>query len=237
MTQNIIKKIYMENFLLKKNKILIVAAHPDDEVLGCGGTLNQIKNNNIIKIIFLTNGVSARSKNNKLIAKRKKECMKVMKFLNVKKTSFYNLPDNQLDKIPLLKIVKIIEKEIKKFNPSIIFTHTENCLNIDHVTIFNSVITACRPIKKNNVKAVISFEVPSSTNWKVSQKKKFNPNFYFDIKNNINDKIKCLEIYKSELKKYPHSRSSKGLKIFAQYRGLESGLKFAEAFEIKRIIL
>jgi len=225
----------MEKLLLKKNKILIVAAHPDDEILGCGGTIDKIKKNNQIKAIFLTNGVSSRSINKSKILRRKNECLALFKYLKIEKPSFYNFPDNQLDKIPILKIVKIIEKEIKKFNPDIIFTHTENCLNNDHKITFQAVVTASRPIKKNNIKKIISFEVPSSTEWKIS-KKKFNPNLYIDIEKNIKEKIKCLKFYNSEIKKYPHSRSEQGIKIFSQYRGLEAGLKFAEAFEIKRLI-
>jgi LmbE family N-acetylglucosaminyl deacetylase len=226
----------MENFLLKKNKILIVSAHPDDEILGCGGAINQIKNTNKIKIIFLTNGVSARLKNKKAINLRKKETLKLFRYLKLEKPTFYNMPDNQLDKVPLLKIIKIIEKEIDKFNPDIVFTHTENCLNIDHVTTYNAVVTACRPVKKKRIKALIAYEVPSSTEWKIS-KKKFIPNFYLNIEKNINDKIRYLKYYKSELKKYPHSRSVKGVKIYAQFRGMEAGLKFAEAYEIKKLIL
>lgn len=225
----------MENFVLKKDKILIVSAHPDDEILGCGGTISKIKNTNKIKIIFLTNGVSARSESKKRINLRKKETLALFNYLNLEKPTFYNMPDNQLDKIPILKIIKTIEKEIDKFKPDIVFTHTENCLNIDHVTTYNAVVTACRPVKKRKIKALITYEVPSSTEWKIS-KKKFIPNFYLNIENNINDKIQYLKYYKSELKKYPHSRSTKGVKIYAQFRGMEAGLKFAEAYEIKKLV-
>lgn len=227
----------MENFLLKKNKILIVAAHPDDEILGCGGTISKIKNSSSIKLVFLTNGVDARKKSKKNSNIRIQETLKLIKYLKIEKPSFFNFPDNQLDKVPMLKIIKKIEKEILLFKPNIIFTHSENCLNIDHVTTYNAVVTASRPIQKNkNIQAILSFEVPSSTEWKVS-KKKFNPNFYFDIKETISEKIRCLKFYKSEIKKYPHSRSQRGIEIFAKFRGLEAGLNYAEAFEIKRIVL
>ena len=134
-----------------------------------------------------------------------------------------------------LKIIKKIEKVLKEFKPNIIFTHSENCLNIDHITTYKATITACRPIKSNSVELIISFEVPSSSEWKISNNK-FQPNFYIDIKKQLKNKIDCLKFYKSELRKFPHSRSLKGIESVAKYRGLECGKFAAEAFEIRRFI-
>ena len=117
----------MENLkLLKNNKILIVAAHPDDEMLGCGGTIIKLKEKNEINVVFLTNGISARTKNKKAANLRKNECLNLFKKLHLAKPKMLNFPDNQLDKIPLLKIIKKIESIIKKFKPNIILTHYEN---------------------------------------------------------------------------------------------------------------
>lgn len=220
--------------MLKNKKILVIAAHPDDEILGCGGTIFKLKKNNRFKIIFLTNGVSARSKNKDKILKRKKECEKLFKYLKIGKPTFFNLPDNQLDKLPLLKIVKEIEKVIKSFKPEIVFTHYENCLNIDHQIAYRATITACRPIKNVPVKKILSFEVLSSTEWGVFKKKTFQPNYYFEIDKEIKNKIKAMKFYKSELKNYPHSRSLKGIEALAKFRGISSGFKFAEGFMLVR---
>jgi len=149
--------------LLKNKKILIVAAHPDDEILGCGGTIFKLKKNNKIKIIFLTNGVSARTKDQQKIFTRKHECEKLFKFLKISKPIFFDFPDNQLDNFPLLKIIKKIEEILKTFKPEVIFTHYENCLNIDHQIAFKATLTACRPLKKISEKKILSFEVLSST--------------------------------------------------------------------------
>lgn len=220
----------------KKNKILIIAAHPDDEILGCGGTILKYKEEKNIKIIFLTNGVSSRSKNKKDIDKRKKECLKLFKYLNIEKPVFLNFPDNQLDKIPLLRIVKKIEKIIKNYKPKIIFTHFENCLNIDHQITYKAVITACRPLPSSSVKEILSFEVLSSSDWAIFQKKQFQPNYFVKIDRQIKEKLKCLKFYKSELKKYPHSRSLNAIEALAKIRGSSSGNKFAEGFIIIRKI-
>lgn len=220
--------------LLKKNKILIIAAHPDDEILGCGGTILKLKEKNNIRVIFLTDGVSARKSNKKMKNKRKKECLDLFKYLKLDKPYFLNFPDNQLDKIPLLKIVKKIEKILVNFKPNIIFTHFENCLNIDHQIAYKATITACRPLKKSSVEKILSFEVLSSTDWAAFNNKSFQPNYFVNITNQIKDKIKSISFYKSELRKYPHSRSLKAIETLSRSRGTSAGFKFAEAFFIVR---
>ena len=135
----------------------------------------------------------------------------------------------------MLTVVKFIETEIKKFKPSIIITHNENDLNIDHMLTFKAVVTATRPSTKTFVKSIYCFETPSSTENNFSKLKvSFNPNLYFDISNYITKKIKLLKIYKKEIKKYPHSRSLEGIKVLAKYRGTQIGVKYAEAFYLLR---
>ncbi len=229
----------MEISGLKKNKkILIISAHPDDEILGCGGLIARIKKTNKIQIVFLTDGVSSRKKDKKNIDIRKKETLKLFNYLKINKPIFFNFNDNQLDSESLLEIVKKIEEVIKKFKPNIVFTHYENCLNIDHQIAYKATITACRPLKKYHfIEQIISYEVPSSTEWMISNKFVFKPNIYLNISKQIDDKIKYLKFYKSELKKYPHSRSIKGIKTVASFRGIASGCKYAEAYIlIKKIV-
>ena len=173
-------------------KILIVAAHPDDEVLGMGGTiLRHSKLKDIVKIVYLATGISSRQKyddeikskklselNKNRIKKLQNDAKKATKILKVKDISFYDFPDNELDSVPLLKIVKVIENEIKKFKPDIVYTNHFGDLNIDHRTTYNATLTACRPLN-NKIKKLISFEVPSSTEWNYPQS--FNPNYFINI--------------------------------------------------------
>jgi len=221
---------------MSKNKILIIAAHPDDEILGCGGSIFQFKKNSLIKVVFLTNGVSARGNSKKNIEKRKNECLKLFRHLDIEKPIFFNFPDNQLDKIPLLKIIKKIEKILYSFKPNAVFTHYENCLNIDHKIAYQATITACRPINNTSVKKILSFEIPSSTDWAVYKGKNFQPNYFIDISKVIKKKLEAMNFYKSEIKKYPHSRSLKGIKSLASVRGTSSGLRYAEGFMLVRSI-
>ncbi|MAZ07755.1 MAG: GlcNAc-PI de-N-acetylase [Rickettsiales bacterium] len=224
----------------KKNKILVIAAHPDDEVLGCGGTIAKMsKNGDKVYVMIISDGESSRKANkttlNKKITLRKNACEASCKLLGTKKPEFENFPDNQLDKIPLLKITQAIEKKISKIRPSIIFTHHWGDLNIDHQRISKAVITACRPQKKNSVKTLLFFEVPSSSEWQITSKKNlFSPNWFHDISSTINLKLKALKLYKSELRKSPHPRSIIGIKSLAKWRGSVVGFKAAEAFELGR---
>ncbi len=222
---------------VKKDKILIIAAHPDDEILGCGGTIIKLKEHNEINVLFMSDGVASRGRNKKKeIKERKNSCLKLFKYLSLPKPIFFNFPDNQMDKIPLLKIIKKIEKKIKILKPTTIFTHYSHCLNIDHRITFEAVVTACRPINKISVKRILSFEVPSSTDWALFKGKSFQPNYFVDISKNFKEKINLVNFYKKELRNYPHSRSINSIKSLASTRGVSCGVKYAEGFYINRWI-
>ena len=223
-----------------KKKILIIAAHPDDEVLGCGATIAKYtKNNNNAFVLLMSDGESSRKLNKKELKNkinlRRKACEKSCKILGIKKPEFENFPDNQLDKVHLLKLTRVIEKRIKKIKPDIIFTHHWGDLNVDHQKVSKAVITACRPQNRNSVKTLFFFEIPSSSEWQISSKKNlFNPNWFSDVTDTIELKMEALKCYKSELRPSPHPRSLSGIKALAKWRGSTVSLKFAEAFELGR---
>ncbi len=223
-------------------KILVVAAHPDDEILGCGGTIaKHFANGDNVDVIFLTNGVSARNLKKKSlkknINKRRNAAIKAAKIVGANIPYFLNFSDNQLDKHPLLKIIKSLEKIINKIKPEKIYTHFDNDLNIDHQITNQAVITICRPQKKNKVKEILFFEVPSSTEWQISRNtKNFAPNWFEDISKYLNKKILAIKAYKEELNEWPHPRSVKGIKSLANWRGATVGYKAAEGFILGRKI-
>ena len=221
---------------MKKNKILIVAAHPDDEILGCGGSIAKLKDTNDINVLFMTNGVSSRGKNKKKILERKAACLKLFKHLSLPNPIFFNFPDNEMDKVSLLKIVKKVEEKIRHFTPDTVITHYSHCLNIDHRMTFEAVITACRPINNLSVKKILSFEIPSSTEWALFKGKNFQPNYFIDISKHINKKLTLIKFYKDELRDYPHSRSSYAIKSLASVRGVSCGVRYAEGFYLNRLI-
>ncbi len=224
-----------------KNNILIIAAHPDDEVLGCGGTIARLSSEGQeVNVLILGEGITARDRRRNS-AKRKKEIWTLHKqtdkanlLLGVKKVINLGLPDNRFDELPLIEIVKKIEEVKNKINPKVIFTHYRNDLNIDHRTTYRAVITATRPIKGELVQEIYSFETISSTEWNFPQT--FSPNVFFDISKFIDIKIKAMEQYLSEIKKNIHPRSSRGIKLEAESHGIKTGFDFVEAFEAVRIM-
>lgn len=232
------------NIFSPKNKILVLAAHPDDEVLGCGGTLiHAVRAKSKIKIVFLGEGVSARfaygkedSKESLLAKKiRENEAKKALKLININDYYFGDRHCTKFDKYPLSNFVKEIEKILDYYKPNIIFTHSKIDLNIDHGIVHQATMIACRPRKNLSVKKIFSFEVPCSSNWTFEEK--FNPNYYIDISSSINLKVKAFSKYKNETRPFPFPRSEKGIKTLAKFRGMQSGLKFAEAFRLERALL
>lgn len=222
-------------------KILIVAAHPDDEILGCGGTIARlVKEGFEAYTLILGEGVTSRDEmrkrkeREKEIAELKRQAEEANKILSVKDVFFFDFPDNRFDTVPFLDIVKTVEKIKNEIKPDIIFTHYEKDLNIDHQITYRSVVTATRPLKGEKVKEVYSFEVPSSTEW--SYPVSFSPDMFFDISETIDIKLKALEKYKTESREFPHPRSLKSVKLTANLWGVKLGLDYAEAFECVRII-
>ncbi|WP_456392071.1 PIG-L deacetylase family protein [Persephonella sp.] len=224
-----------------KRKVLIVAAHPDDEVLGCGGTVSRlIREGYEAYTLILGEGITSRDKNRnrenrkKEINKLKKQIYKANKILGVKEVFTFDFPDNRFDSVDFIDIVKTIEEVKNNLNPEIIFTHSKSDLNIDHQITYKAVITATRPMKEESVKQIYSFEVLSSTEWNYPLS--FSPNVYFDIEKTLELKLKAMSAYEMELREYPHPRSLEGIKIKAGQRGIEAGFYYAEAFELIRII-
>jgi LmbE family N-acetylglucosaminyl deacetylase len=220
------------------NRILVIAAHPDDEILGAGATLiKHTKEKDKVFCLILSQGVLSRT-NAKIndVSKLMSESKKAGKVMGFKEIYFADLPDNSFDTVSLLKVVKIIETYLAKVKPDIIYTHFDNDLNIDHRITSQAVITASRPCNPNHPKEILAFETLSSTEWQAKKNKQFCPNVYVDIEKCIGKKIEAMKKYDSELRTYPHSRSIEGIKILAKCRGLEAGLKFAEAFYLIRKI-
>jgi len=225
--------------------VLVVAAHPDDEILGMGGTiLKHASRNDNVTIVYLATGITARKSSSKIkstedkklqkdILELRQDALKAAKILKVKNVKFYDFPDNQMDSITLLKVVKAIEKEIKLVKPQRVYTNHYGDLNIDHKIVSNATITACRPLN-GPVKEIFSFEVLSSTEWSIPYS--FKPNYFVNIKKQLPKKIKAMEKFKGEIRDFPHPRSSKNMNYVAGRWGSVSGFEAAEAFEIIRKI-
>ena len=222
------------------DKILVVAAHPDDELLGVGGTIKRItQNNGIANALILAEGQTSRKKNRAettqdVIDSLRNNSKEAAKILGYSDIEFCDYPDNRMDELDRLDIIKCISEYIEKYIPDIIFTHHIGDLNVDHRRVCEAVLTACRPVGDYCVKRIYSFETPSSTEWNYSSENRFRPNVYFDITDTLDYKLKAIMCYKSELRDYPHPRSIGALRALAGYRGSNVGFKYAEAFELLR---
>lgn len=216
-----------------KKKILVLAAHPDDEVIGCGATIAKLSSqNHDIQVITFTDGKSARG-----VYNEKKDIQfldKISEILGIKSFKIGDFPDNKMDNVPLLDVIKYIEKEVID-TPDIIFTHHPDCLNIDHSIIYRATITAFRPIKKRELE-INCFEIPSSTEW--NPLNNFKANLYVDVEGFEDKKIEAMKVYDDEIREYPHPRSYEGLLNKMKFVGNEVSMKFAEKFQtVRKIIL
>lgn len=223
--------------------ILIIAAHPDDEVLGCGGTIARYsKEGAKVSILILAEGLTSRTnfiindkKNINLLKTHHDRAERAGKLLGSKDIKVLALPDQKLDTIPLLEITHAIETEISRVQPEIIFTHHGGDLNMDHVITFRATMTATRPMMGTCVKKLYTYETLSSTEWAFNQyTPQFKPNVFIEISPYLERKINALAIYESETREAPHPRSPETLRALARYRGSAAGLMAAEAFELVR---
>ncbi|MCJ8327821.1 MAG: PIG-L family deacetylase [Campylobacterales bacterium] len=222
-------------------KILIVAAHPDDEVLGCFGSVAKlIKEGYEAYTLILGEGKTSRDKTRQVYTKKDEikelnvEIQKANDIIGIKKVFIESFPDNRFDSVDLIDIIKVISKVKEEIKPDIIFTHYEHDLNIDHQITYKAVITATRPMSDECVKEIYSFEVLSSTEWNYPLS--FSPDTFFDITSTIDLKIEAMKEYRSELCEYPHPRSLEGINLNSKYQGMRVGKKNVEAFKTIRVI-
>lgn len=222
-----------------KKKILVIAAHPDDELLGAGGTLiKHVLSGDRVEALILGQGLMSRDNANASeLGALEKMARAAGAMVGFKAMHFTSFPDNAFDTVKFLDIVKIVETHIREFKPTIIYTHHEYDLNIDHRLTAEAVLTACRPASDFCPETIYAFETLSSTEWQSKGYKQFAPNVYVNIEDTLDKKISALGEYTSEMREYPHSRSAEGIRLLAQYRGLESYCKAAEAFYIVRQII
>ncbi len=221
------------------SKIMVIAAHPDDETLGAGATIaKHVRNGDEVHVLILGEGVTSRYEKREQAAKSeldslREECKKALDMLGVKNVCFFDFPDNKFDSVPLLEIIKKIEAKIVEIKPAVVYTHYYGDLNIDHQITFEAVMVACRPLNES-VKKILCFEVPSSTGWNAPGKDFFSPNCYIDVKDTLDKKLAALKEYKGEMREFPHPRSEEFIGMLAKIRGGDSGYLAAEAFVIVR---
>lgn len=221
--------------------VLVIAAHPDDEVLGCGGTIARLASEGKnVHIVILAEGITSRAD---VAENEAAEQMKILhqqakavgKFLGATDVQLLGFPDNRMDTVPLLDVVQKIEKVIEEIQPDVVYTQHGGDLNIDHSVTFRATLTATRPMEGCPVKCVYAYEVGSSTEWSFQKLSPvFRPTSYVDISSTLDKKMQAMTIYTSEVRPFPHPRSPAAISTKAKFHGSTVGLHAAEAFELIR---
>lgn len=221
-------------------KVLVIAAHPDDEVLGCGGTIaRHVAAGDEVRIHILAEGATSRTPSRDsdahateltALAQSAADAAMILGATSV----LHGLPDNRLDSLDLLEVIKLVEEVIFSYQPQLVYTHHSSDVNIDHQVIHRAVVTACRPLPGQSVRTLLFFEIPSSTEWQVPTA--FSPNWFVSIEETLNLKVQALESYGAEMREFPHPRSISAVKALAAWRGASIGVNAAEAFVLGRLI-
>lgn len=217
--------------------VLVVAAHPDDEVLGCGGTIaRHAAGGDVVHLLFMTNGEDARGNVPAgHVEARRQAARAAAALLGAQPPVLLDFPDNRMDSLALLDVVQAVERQIAAVTPDVIYTHHGGDLNVDHRVVHQAVLTACRPQAWSPVQALYAFAVPSSSEWAgPGIGPAFQPTRFVDISGHQPAKRAALEAYASEMRPFPHSRSLEGVAALDCWTGAMVGMAAAEGFMVLR---
>ena len=221
-------------------KVLVIAAHPDDEVLGVGGTVAKLSAQGVeCHLLIVTDGSSAQYRDvddlQAIIDAKKLEAQGCADILGFKSIHYGELPDMQLDTTPHIQINQVIGKVVEQVQPDTVFTHFWGDVNLDHQNVYKSTLVVVRPVMGQVVKELYCYRVPSSTEWTPNKADTmFMPNYFVDIEQFAEQKYKAFACYTTELREYPHPRSVQYLRETDKAAGLRVGMLAAEEFILLR---
>jgi len=222
--------------------ILVCAAHPDDEALGCGGVMaRHAAEGDAVQVVFVADGVASRlindAETHRRLTHRRDSANRAAKVLGAGPPIFFDFPDQRLDALPLLDLVQAIERIASGIRPDVVYTHHAGDLNMDHRRVTQAVMTAFRPLPRSTVTAIYGFETLSSTEWAFGSQPGFRPLRYVSIAETLKRKLDALREYDFEMRDFPHPRSYKAVELLAAWRGSTIGVDAAEAFTVLRDIV
>ena len=224
------------------DSVLVVAAHPDDEVLGCGGTIARHADaGDQVQVLIVAEGATSRSQHRDRLqvgdelSALAQAAQTAGSILGAAGVELLDLPDNRLDSLERLDLIKRLEEHIDRHQPQVVYVHHAGDVNVDHRRLHEAVVTACRPTPGHPVRRLLSFEVASSSEWQPpGSAPTFQPNWFVDISAQWPRKREALVAYSSEMRPWPHARSLEALEHLARWRGAQVGVEAAEAFCLLR---
>jgi len=228
----------------KKPTILVIAAHPDDEVLGCGGTMLKhiTESNATVQCMFVMVAAGVRHKPGSVefkadTAKRESDAIRVSQVLKCRPPMFLNFPSIRITRELYPDLSQSIERVVKDLSPNIVFTHNASDNNFDHRIVFEATMTACRPQKNMCIDEILSYEVPSATeDYNDGLGRPFVPDVFVNIDKYVSTKNETLQIYQDEMRDFPFARSFDAIDNLAKYRGSMVNQSRCEAFKLIRRI-
>lgn len=228
---------------MSRDRVLIIAAHPDDEVLGAGGTIAKYAMNGAdVRLLIVTDGSTSQYRDAprlaQILAQKKQETASAAELLGIREVLYGALPDMKLDMTEHIRVNQVIEHVVDDFRPDIVFTHFYGDVNLDHQCVHRSTLVACRPVEGQCVRELYSYFVPSATDWSVpSCAAAFLPNTFVDISGDCAErKYAAMAAYATELREYPHPRSIAALRALDQANGVHVGRRAAECFMAHRVM-
>lgn len=224
-------------------KILVIGAHPDDEILGAGGAIakHTAQGDEVYACLLCEHVMARKHKPEHSLFLEQVHAAKNV--VGIQEILFFDFPNIQMNTVPTLKIVQAIEEAIVRFKPEVVYTHHGGDVNDDHQVVFRATMAAVRlpergnhpALPRNMIREVLCYETPSSTEWAPPlPANAFLPNVYVDIKDYLDRKLSALQCYENVVRPSPHPRSLEAIKAKAEIRGMESGLEAAEAFLLIR---
>lgn len=224
------------------DRALVVAAHPDDEVLGCGATIARLSDRGCaVDVLILAEGVTSRYADPSQAPSADLDALHAQAraagaLLGARSVTVAGFPDNRMDTVAMLDVVQRVEQAVAATRPQLVLTHHGGDLNIDHQVVHQAVLTATRPTGPQTPSAVLLFEVASSTEWAFSRfAPTFRPQVFVDVAATLNQKLSAMAVYDGESRPFPHPRSPQALTSLARTRGSAAGLHAAEAFDLARL--
>ena len=216
-------------------RVLVIAAHPDDEVLGMGGTIAvHTGRGDAVRVVVVTDGSSTQYPGDTEIRTRKdNEARRAASELGVEDYVHLDLPDMRLDTVPHVEVNKVVEEHVRDFEPEIVYT-VQPDVNNDHRVLFDSVAVAMRPVAGHSVRRLLTYAPTSSTEWTPAAVNWFVPNWYVDVTGTIERKIAAFAHYETERREYPHPRSERAIRATAEFHGTTCGFEYAEPFVLVR---